>query len=57
MRTLLSALRLIRMIGPKTLLFVKIQSKPQDGMLANKEEGAAVRKCVISALTRWEGMN
>ena len=35
MRTLLSVFRLIRMIGPKTFLFMKIQSKPQDGMLAN----------------------
>ena len=36
MRSLLFALRLIRMIIPKTLLFMKIQSKPQDRMLANK---------------------
>ena len=39
MRTLLSTLRLIRMIIPKTLLFIKIQSKPQDRKLTNTRQG------------------
>ena len=56
MKSLLSVLGLIRMIIPKTLLFIKIQSKPRDKMHTNKI-GEPARKCVISTLTRWEGMN